>query len=452
MYYNISMTKIKEPAVANMFYSGNTEELKAQLKTFAENDENHYEYITRAVIVPHAGLVYSGQLAYEGINQLDKTIKNIFIFAPAHRVGFKGIALTSYDEWKTPIGNIENNQEVNEWLIKNFEAEIFDEGHKEEHAIEVQVPHIQTIFDDVKIIPVLIGKESPEKITDIISEYYDDKSFGFIISSDLSHFLTDENAKKLDGKTAQMIEAGNVQEFMYEQACGSIGICGLVGFANKRNYSLIRINLINSSLASGDKSRVVGYGGWFLYEGEKNKFIKEYYSEYLLNLSRDIISSRFDGHKVYTNHPPVFNEFGACFVTLKKQGHLRGCIGSIIAHQPLINDIVQNSQSSAFRDPRFNPLEENELKDLTIDISLLSDPKPMTFKDEADLLDQIVPYKDGIIIKDGEYQAVYLPSVWEELPDKNLFLRSLKMKAGMSPDHFSDTFKAFRFVTEYIEG
>jgi len=237
--------------------------------------------------------------------------------------------------------------------------------------------------------------------------------------------LNDNNARKIDNETAQMIESGNVQNFRYEQACGAIGIYGLVEFANLLNYSLIRVDMYNSSLTSGDKSRVVGYGSWFLYEGEKNTF--------------------------YTNHPPVFNEQGACFVTLKKDGRLRGCIGSIIAHQPLINDLVQHAKDAAFHDPRFNPVEESEVDSLTMDISLLSDPKPMSFTDEADLLNQMVPYKDGIIIKDKGYQAVYLPSVWEELPDKELFLKSLKMKAGLPPEHFSKTFEAYRFKTEYIE-
>ena len=452
MYYNISMIKIKEPSVANTFYTGNSTELKKQLDDFSNNNGNSYEYKTRAVIVPHAGLVYSGQLAYEGISQLDKNIKNIFIFAPSHRVPLGGLALSGYDEWKTPLGTIKVNQEINKELEEKFGAKIFDEAYAEEHSVEIEVPAIQHLFNgEVNIIPVLVGKADPQKITDIIAEYYDNKEFGFIISSDLSHFHTDKDAQKIDGETAKMIESGSIQELRYEQACGAIGIYGLVEFANKRKFSLIRINLINSSFVSGDKSRVVGYGAWFLYEGSKNRFIKEYYSEYLLKLCRNVILSKFNKAAFYTNHAPVFNQLGACFVTLKKNNNLRGCIGSIIAHQPLINDIVQHAQDAAFRDPRFNPVELNEVDALTIDISVLSEPTPISFKDEQDLLEQIVPFKDGIIIKDKRYQAVYLPSVWEDLPDKTLFLNSLKMKAGLPSDYFSDTFEAYRFSTVYIE-
>ena len=445
------MMKIKEPAVANMFYSGNPEVLKAQLENFSLQSTNKYEYRTRAVIVPHAGLVYSGRLAHEGISQLDKNIKNIFIFAPAHRVAFDGLALTSFDKWQTPLGNIDINQDINKELTENFGAKIYDEAHREEHAAEVQVPFIQMLFKEIKIIPIVVGRENPDKITKIIERYYKDKDNGFIISSDLSHFLTDSNAKQIDLQTAEMIETGNIQGLKYEQACGALGIYGLTSFANQNNYSLIRINMYNSSLTTNDKTRVVGYGAWFLYEGTKNKFIKKYYSSYMLKLSRDIIKSRFNGENINTNHTEVFNETGACFVTLKKKGHLRGCIGSIIPHQPLISDLIQNTQNSAFKDPRFNPVSFDEIEHITIDISVLSVPKQIKFKDEADLMSQIVPNKDGIIIRDGRYQAVYLPSVWEELPDKNLFMRSLKMKAGLHPEYFSDTFEAYKFETEYIE-
>ena len=447
------MIKIKEPAVANMFYSGNPAELNTQLDVFAKNNNNHYEYKTRAVIVPHAGLVYSGQLAYEGISQLDRDIKNIFIFAPAHRVPFGGMALSSYDEWKTPLGTVCINQKINRELEEKFGCKFLDEAYIEEHSIEIEVPIIQSVFNEdlPHFIPVLVGHENYKIITKIISEYYERKDCGFVISSDLSHFHPDNKARKIDSETAKMIETGDISGFSHDQACGATGICGLVEFANNKNYSMIRINMVNSSFVSGDKSRVVGYGTWFLYEGTKNEFIKKYYSEYLLNLCRNVILSKLGRKTFFTNHAQVFDELGACFVTLKKLGNLRGCIGSIIAHQPLINDLIQHAEDAAFKDPRFKPVTEDEVNFLSIDVSILSDPKPMTFTDEADLLRQIVPFKDGIIIKDGWHQAVYLPSVWEELPDKELFMKSLKMKAGMSPDHFSKSFEAYRFRTEYIE-
>ena len=445
------MTKIKQPSVAGSFYSADPKELKKQITNFAEHSKNYYENYTRAVIVPHAGLIYSGRLAYEGISQLDKNIKNIFIFAPAHRVGFDGLALSSFDIWNTPLGNININQEINNELKEKFNANFIDEDLAPEHSIEIQVPLIQTLFENVSIIPILIGKESPEKIKNIIEYYYPNKENGFIISSDLSHFLTDEKAKQIDTVTAQMIESGNIEEFQYQQACGALGIVGLSLFSNENNYSLIRIDMENSSSTTGDKTSVVGYGCWFLYEGKTNDYLKKYYTKAILDLCKIAISSRFENKETQIKYPQVFNQLGASFVTLEKNNHLRGCIGSIIAHRSLILDIVSNAQNAAFKDPRFNPVEKSEVEQLQIAVSILSEPKKMNFKDEEDLLNQMRPNIDGIIIKDKGYQAVYLPSVWEQLPNKKEFLNTLKIKAGLSADYFSDTFEAYRFETVYIK-
>ena len=445
------MTKIKEPSVAGSFYSDNKEALEAQIKTFSENNKNEYEYKTRGVIVPHAGLIYSGRLAYEGISQLRPDVKNIFIFAPAHRVGFEGISLSSYDRWKTPLGEIEVNQDICKELIEKFGAKVNDEAIEPEHSIEIEVPIIQSILPDVKIIPVLIGRADFEIVAKIIEEYYKNEENGFVISSDLSHFLSNEDAKKLDNKTAEMIEKGNLEGFRFDQACGAIGIAGLVEFSNKNNYSLIRIDMTNSSATTGDKKSVVGYGTWFLYEGSKDEFIKKYYGESLINIVKKTLQASFSKEKTEIKYPQVLNQSGACFVTLEKFGNLRGCIGSIIAYRPLIIDLVEHSKDAAFRDYRFNPLQEDELSDIKVSISLLTEPKRIEFSSEEDLLDKIVPFVDGIIIKDGSYQAVYLPVVWEQLPEKREFLNSLKIKAGLAPNHFSESFEAYRFYSVYVK-
>lgn len=453
MYYNTFMNKIKEPSVAGTFYTENPDELKKQIEFFEKNNKNYYkERVARAVIVPHAGYVFSGRLAYEGLCQLDKDIENIFIFAPAHRVAFEGLALTSYTHWETPLGKIRINRAICKELVKNHGVKIFDEAFEPEHSAEVQVPIIQTLFPKAKIIPILIGKENPEVIEKIIEDYYSNETCGFVISSDLSHFLKDEDAKKLDYTTALMIETGNLNGFRYEQACCAVGVAGLVLFANKNNWSMLRIDITNSSEVTSDKSNVVGYGSWFLYEGTKNEYIEKHYHNFVINFVKIVISSAFDKNKSLTiNYSQVFDQLGACFVTLEKEGKLRGCIGSIIAHQPLINDIAAHARDAAFQDYRFKPVTADELKDLKVAVSLLTHPTKIDFKGEEDLLEKIVPHKDGIIIKDGQYQAVYLPSVWEELPDKKEFLNSLKQKAGLSIDYFSDTFEAFRFETTYIK-
>ena len=443
------MGKIKESAVSGMFYSSDKNELTNQIKSFEQNNKNYYKNSTRAVIVPHAGLVYSGRIAYEGINQLDKNLKTIFIIAPAHRVAFEGFALLNCTEWQTPLGLIKIDEDINNELAKNYGFN--DEAYIEEHAIEVEIPLIQSVFEEVSIVPILVGRTTPDTVQNIIQKYYADENIGFVISSDLSHYLSDERAKQIDIKTAKMIETGDISGFMYEQACNAVGIAGLVQFANKNRFSLIRIDMENSGKTSGDFSRVVGYGSWFLYEGTKYEFIEKYYSKYILDLARTLLNMHFEKKNITINYPQVFDELGACFVTLEKHSQLRGCIGSIVAHRPLINDIVEHTKNAAFNDPRFNPVLKDELNDLKISVSILTSPEPINFVSEADLLSKIVENKDGIIIKDGNYQAVYLPSVWEQIPNKSEFLNSLKMKAGLPPNHFSQTFEAYRFHTLYIK-
>ncbi len=151
------------------------------------------------------------------------------------------------------------------------------------------------------------------------------------------------------------------------------------------------------------------------------------------------------------HYDPSLSEDGASFVTLHLHGQLRGCIGSLLAHRPLAKDVSENAFSAAFRDPRFSPLMEQEEPELVYHISVLSKPEPLTFDSEAELLDQIRPGTDGLILSDGAFhKGTFLPSVWEQLPSKELFLAHLKQKAGLAPDHWSSTVEVERYTVESI--
>jgi AmmeMemoRadiSam system protein A len=149
-----------------------------------------------------------------------------------------------------------------------------------------------------------------------------------------------------------------------------------------------------------------------------------------------------------SRYPRPLREPGASFVTLKKHGELRGCIGSLEAYRPLVEDVARNAYAAAFSDPRFTPLSEAELVDLEFHISVLTPAVPMHFESEADLLTQLQPGIDGLVLEDGIHRGTFLPSVWESLPDAVQFLQHLKMKAGLSPDHWSDTLKVSRYTSE----
>ncbi len=146
------------------------------------------------------------------------------------------------------------------------------------------------------------------------------------------------------------------------------------------------------------------------------------------------------------------SEPGASFVTLHEHGELRGCIGSLQAFRPLIADVAENAFSAAFHDPRFPALQRQELADLTLDISLLSAPQAMTFSSEQDLLGQLRPHQDGLIVQEGPHRGTFLPSVWESLPEPGRFLQQLKLKAGLAPDHWSEHMRVWRYTTESFGG
>lgn len=172
----------------------------------------------------------------------------------------------------------------------------------------------------------------------------------------------------------------------------------------------------------------------------------------LLNLARDSIRQGLESGQPLQvrveDYPPSLQAHRAVFVTLNRRGALRGCIGHLEAIQPLVVDVAENAFAAAFRDPRFPPLAAAELDDLEIHISVLSPATPLTFSSEADLLHQMRPSIDGLILEDGPYRGTFLPSVWESLPQPLEFLRNLKMKAGLSADHWSDHVRVYRYETE----
>jgi len=146
------------------------------------------------------------------------------------------------------------------------------------------------------------------------------------------------------------------------------------------------------------------------------------------------------------------SEAGASFVTLHRRDELRGCIGSLQAFRPLVSDVAENAFAAAFRDPRFSPLRAQELGDLTLDISVLSAPQSMRFSTEQDLLQQLQPHRDGLILQEGSRRGTFLPSVWESLPEPERFLQHLKIKAGLAPDHWSQDIQVWRYSTECFGG
>jgi AmmeMemoRadiSam system protein A len=222
-----------------------------------------------------------------------------------------------------------------------------------------------------------------------------------------------------------------------------------------------RLDLRNSGDTAGPRDRVVGYGAWALYEPGPNNDEHariEASGPTLIDLVRRSILFGLDTGEpasVSTDAglPALLAAPGAAFVTLRRSdGSLRGCIGSVVATRPLVVDVVRHAFNAAFRDWRFPRLDWLELAGLSLSVSVLTPPIPMQFDGEADLLAQLQPRIDGLIIEDMGLRSLFLPSVWEEIPDKRHFMMALKMKAGMRADHFSPRFQAQRFRSIEVKG
>jgi AmmeMemoRadiSam system protein B/AmmeMemoRadiSam system protein A len=467
------MALIRAAAVAGTFYSDNPEVLKADIDGFLKEAQikhapNEDETPPKALVAPHAGYIYSGAVAasaYIKLLPIKEQIKRVILLGPAHRVPVGGLALCSADYYETPLGRVPLDKALSKKISKLPQVFTFDDTHLQEHSLEVHVPFLQTILNDFTLLPLVVGQASAREVAEVLESVWGSDETLIVISTDLSHFLDYENCNKLDSETVDAIEKMDVHRINGNQACGRIPLKGMLDVARHKGMEITTLDVRNSGDTAGTKDRVVGYGSWMLFGGNqpseyeifagKMKAVLDQYGTTLLKLAAASIK-RGVGHNPPPNidlksFPASLQIDGAAFVTIEKDGgNLRGCIGSLQAHQPLIKDITDNAYKAAFSDPRFPRVEESELKDLSLHISVLSPSFEIDFEDQQDLLNQLRPHKDGLIIQDGSRRALFLPSVWEKLPEKEQFLGHLKLKAGMSADHWSGSFQAWRFITEGV--
>jgi hypothetical protein len=317
---------------------------------------------------------------------------------------------------------------------------MLDAAHGPEHSLEVHLPFLQDVLGQFQLVPVVAGDATAEEVAALLDALWGGDETLIVVSTDLSHYLDYASCQTTDARTVDAIQSLDWQRLERDGACGRVPVGGLLEAARRRGLEIRTLDVRNSGDTAGPKDRVVGYGSWALYEPG------------LVALARQAIV-----HGVNTGSPHApyrggrLDQPGACFVTLKIDGALRGCIGSPIAHRALGEDLADNAFKAAFRDPRFPPLSPQELERLSLSVSLLTAPEPMSFTDQADLLNQLRPGVDGLIIEDGGRRALFLPAVWEQLPDKEAFLAHLKHKAGMAVDHWSSHFKASRFQAEEVK-
>ncbi len=443
---------IRPAAVAGTFYPNSADELRATVQQLLCAAPVPTGRPPKAIIVPHAGYMYSGAIAAQGYRALAKakdTIRRVILMGPVHRVAVSGFALSAAEGFETPLGVVPIDQDAMRALMRRGDTVVMDLAHAEEHSLEVQLPFVQECLGDVSVVPILVGNATVDQVADCLDRIWGGDETVIVISSDLSHYLSYDDCVTLDTVTTHAIETLAPELINRPQACGRLPIGGLLRCAQQRSMKVKTLDVKNSGDTAGPRGQVVGYGSWTFAEADDVPPVTETHGQDLLDIALTAIRHGLENgqkpHEIDLMNVPVeLADYGAAFVTLIRDGKLRGCLGSIRPMQSLALDVAQNACGAAFRDNRFPPLTAEELDGLKISVSVLTPLDPIDFKNELDLIGKIEPGLDGLVIQDKGRRALYLPQVWLDLPDPIVFLSQLKKKAALDVQE-SPTMQAWRF-------
>ena len=455
---------IKHPNVAGQFYPGNSRQLASEIDAFLKRADvtpldNHVDII----ISPHAGYIYSGWVAAYGFKAASKNkYSTIIVIAPSHYLPFSGVSVSLHDGFATPLGIIPVDHELAEKIISANDNFYFEpKAFEKEHAIEVELPFLQRVFKDFKILPIIMGQPDFKTVEDfantLLKVIGSRKDILIVVSTDMSHFHNDAFARKIDKHTLEALKALDAERLWKENEVRTMELCGYVPVTVALLYARAKglgpenvkvLKYATSADVTGDNSRVVGYSSIVIYDIDNDSTInKKDASEVpaltkeqkkrLIDIARTTIEQFVRTGKILNvreTDPRLCKEEGA-FVTITKHGMLRGCIGNIIGRGPLYLTVRDMAVAAASQDPRFPPLREDELDDIEIEISVLSKPHVVKSADEIKL------GVHGVIVSQGLFhQGVFLPQVAKETGwSKEKFLSELcSQKAGLPPDAWKD--------------
>jgi AmmeMemoRadiSam system protein A len=355
----------------------------------------------------------------------------VVLLGPCHRVPVRGLALPEASAFATPLGQVPIDREAIESLAGLPQVVVSSAVHAEEHALEVQLPFLQRVLGEFSLVPLAVGAATPEQVVEVIDRLWGGAETLIVISSDLSHYHPYAEARAIDRGTAQAILDYST-EIDHEQACGATPVAGMLLAAKRHGLKVELLDLRNSGDTAGGRGRVVGYASFAFWDGAPG--FGDAHGRTLLDIARNSIEAALGVSELkLLPDEPWLKPAHATFVTLTQNGRLRGCIGSLEAHRPLGEDVRHNARAAALSDPRFPPLTREELAGTRVELSLLSTAKLLAFADHADLIAQLRPGEDGLILEFGEARGTFLPQVWESLPDPEQFVAELKRKAGLSP-------------------
>ncbi|MBQ2208724.1 MAG: AmmeMemoRadiSam system protein B [Prevotella sp.] len=462
-----------EPAVrpatqANRFYTGDARELSEEVDSLLARHAGDKQYADlAALIVPHAGYYFSGNVAAAAYMSIPKEqgYKRIFLLGPSHHEWLDGASVnTEFDYYNTPLGNVKVDVEIARKLTEADSVFSYQpKAHDREHCLEVQLPFLQRrLKEGPLIVPIIISTNDFRKlqrIANVLKPYFTEENL-FIVSSDFSHYPTYEDACEVDARTGKAVESGNVERFIAQleenarsgvrnlatSACGELAIATLMLMMQDGGYEVNHLLYQNSGdIDNHDHSRVVGYHAFAIVRSGRQQTNTDFnLSDDEKRMLKDIaltsIKDSLEGKSVteanfshLTLHSALNQKCGA-FVSLHKQGLLRGCIGHFGEDVPLHEIVAEMARAAAFEDPRFMPVTKDELDDIDIEISVLTPMRRIQSLDEFEL------HRHGIYIRKGYRSGTFLPQVADEVSwTKEEFVSHCAQdKAGIGWDGWKD--------------
>ncbi|OPL13194.1 MAG: hypothetical protein AVO38_14015 [delta proteobacterium ML8_D] len=433
----------RKPYAAGRFYSGDASTLKADLKNlFSKAEQAKYQNV-QAVIVPHAGYPFSGVVAASGYKQVDpaREFEHVFVIATSHNDYYPGASIYSKGNYETPLGEVEVDRALAQKLIDENKVFSFHaKAHQSEHSLEVQLPFLQYYLQKpFRIVPIVIGTREPSAcaaIAEALRPYFNSRNL-FVISTDFSHYPSYEDAREVDKKTADAVVANSCDHFLKVLSANeSSGIsnlatamCGWSSVLTLLNltqgapaYEYHQVQYMNSGDSDyfPDKSRVVGYYSIVVTENLTKDtdtpgdafILTEKDKSDLLGIARLTMEEYVRKGKTPKLDVSGFSEnikrHGGAFVTLNKEGQLRGCIGRFEADAPLYVVVQEMAKAAATKDHRFPKVKEEEFGDIGIEISVLTPMRKIGSVEEIEL------GRHGIYIRKGQANGTFLPQVATE--------------------------------------
>ena len=469
--------EVRPSVLAGSWYAAGKDELQQEVQSYLKNSPpaNFYNELL-ALIVPHAGYQYSGLAAAYGYVTIDKQpITRVVIMAPTHRYPIQGCSILKVAYYQTPLGMVEVDQEVCRQLLKQKLFSTVSEAHKEEHSIEIQLPFLQeTIGNSFKIVPILIGDigdKDYQTIADALKPVINDTTL-LLVSSDFTHYGSRfgyqpfakekqeslaENLRQLNFGAAEPIMNKDFDAFIDYQKKTGITVCGyrsigiLLKLLPADSNGMLRCYYTSADITgAGNYSDSVSYcticftrGREFLNDDEKGT---------LLRLTRQTLETYLQSQNFPQvslneyNITPKLMERTGIFVSIYKNGELRGCIGYIKGMVPLYQGVMENTVNAATRDPRFKPMTHEEAKDVRLEISV------MTPLRKVQTIEEIQVGTHGLYLVKGNQSGVLLPQVATRFGwDRLTFLKQVSLKAGLPEDAWEQGSEIYVFKAQVFE-